>query len=1040
MPLSAKQSVTVPVGSGLNETLAPKHVNPPDTLLCQDFTVESGGRYTKLEGVATASLPDSELSGSESTILSNRGQLACLTTGGLYAYQPTTDTWVRRQSSSVYPIEAVVDKLAVMGRRAINPDIASNEAGTLCVVWEESAGDIVYSMFLDESGNILAGPSRVNVAIQNQYAPRVVAFDGVFLVAWVDMDPRSTTGTVYTQSYTWSSETYTWGSQQSQGTGINRFDLHAGAVGETHAYLTTSGASLSVRRLPSTGIASHTASFAFAGGSAPVCHDATNAQVYVAYTDGSSDTVLRVYSEDLASVFVTTTLITSASKPSWYSLDRSFIRRWAASRYALVSSNGYPALGSVEPGIYVSAFDLTGTLVDSVEIPDLVLHTRGVYLPLYNRSDRSGCVFGVHTHSAYHRLSSVNRPQYPAAMLAQWSTTDAGTDSRTILCRYAENPSPDAEFDWVPHLNSIVPLSNGRYGHAFTRLVRDDDIITDDGTARIDYVEFDMQALHVPTASAEEATLLGGSHVGFFDRFSAVENSIFTAPEIAVIDNFVLGAGVPPVVAQPALDVTLVARWTDSLGRTHRSPPSQPVTVATSASAELNASIGFDISFVPAITNHNRDNQVDLVYDVYVTDHYDYGTGIGSGYTTVPLGGQRWLRHTIFNASTFRHVTDDNLIEVTVPPFNTPGTHLEQEYVQAGELSSDPTETARDIVASANRVFFLSGTGKYVEYSKPLLSPTYAPEFSDAQRIQVPGEGRSSVALAILDDKLVVFQKDAIYVTSVTGGNNASGSGPGFPQLRPIPTDSGCTNRKSVVTTPVGVLFQGRRGIYMLDRNMRVRFVGGKVERTLTGPVLSAALDAGRSEVVFGYRSGSVDGLIYNYEADTWYTATAWRDGDSMTTINGIWHGLRVGSVVRYRRPDTYTNLVLATGTSSGTRTPVLETSWIKLAGLQGYKRVIRATLLGTHYTGDVRIRVAYNYNDTWVDSFSWLEADIDNPMQLRTPILSRHKVEAVKFEVSEQSSQGSTEGKGFEVEGIELEVVAKPGVSFRQIQNRTGA
>lgn len=1039
MPLTEKQSVPIPLGMGLDESIASKRLDPPNALRCSDFTIERDGRYTKLEGVATLSMPDTSVSGSESTLLQNRGQLACLTTNGVFAYLPENDEWVRRQSSSAYPISAVVDKLAVMGRRSINPDIASNEEGLVCVVWEETSVDGVFSMFLDEDGNILYGPARVSV-VQNQYAPRVVAFDGVFLLAWLSGDPRTTSGTLYTQYYAWSASDFGWSSIQSQGTGVSRFDLHAGDIAESYAYLTAAASTtLNVRRLPNTGVAAATASWSFAGGSTAVGHDTTAGRVYVGYIDGSSDSVVKVLSEDLATTHATTTLLASGSQPSWFSTERSFIRQFDASSWAYVSSAGYPGVGAAAPGIYVSTFDSAGTLSDSIPIYDMALHSRGVYVSGYTRTGDgcSGLVFGAHTHSAYYRLSAINEPQYPAAFLVRYAKDAAGGDSRTVVCRYAENPSPDAEFDWATHLNSIVPLSNGRYGHAFTRNIRDYDIISEDGTARIDHVEFDFQSLQVPTARAEEATLIGGSHVGFYDRFSAVENSIHNAPEIATIDNFTLGSGDGGgVVTQPAITVSVVARWTDSLGRTHRSPPSHPLTVATSASAELSRSLAFDIYFTPVLTNHNGDNAVDVVYDIYVTDHYDYGSGIGGGYEATAAGGTRWLRHTVFSPA--RDVSDETLIMASVPVFNVPGSHIEAEYVQAGELSSDPTEPARDLVASANRVFFLSGDGKYIGYSKPLLTATYATEFNDAQRIQVPGEGRESTALAILDDKLVLFKTDGIYVTTVTGGNNASGSGPGFPQLRPIPTGSGCTNRRSVVTTPVGILFQGRRGIYVLDRNLQVRFVGAKIQDTLDGNVLSAALDASRNEVVFGFRSDTIDGLIYNYEADTWTTATAWRDGDSMLVKDGVWHGLRAGSAIRYRVPGTYKNLTLSSGTSSGTRQPVLETAWIKLAGLQGFERVYRATFLGTYYSGDIRVRVAYDYDDTWVDSFSWDEADLTNPLQLRTPVLSRQKTEAVKFEISEQT--GDTEGKGFELEALEIEARVKQGTSYRQIQNRTGA
>jgi hypothetical protein len=158
-----------------------------------------------------------------------------------------------------------------------------------------------------------------------------------------------------------------------------------------------------------------------------------------------------------------------------------------------------------------------------------------------------------------------------------------------------------------------------------------------------------------------------------------------------------------------------------------------------------------------------------------------------------------------------------------------------------------------------------------------------------------------------------------------------------------------------------------------------------------------------------------------------------------MLMLGGEWHGLRSGSTLRRRAPGTYQNLVVSSPPATGTLLPVLETGWIRFAGMQGYQRVLRATLLGDHSTGNVRVRVAYNYDDTWVDSFTWLEADIVNPMQLRSPVLSRQKIQALKFEISETADGSTTQGGGFSLEGLELEVLVKSGLSFRQISSMTG-
>jgi len=45
-----------------------------------------------------------------------------------------------------------------------------------------------------------------------------------------------------------------------------------------------------------------------------------------------------------------------------------------------------------------------------------------------------------------------------------------------------------------------------------------------------------------------------------------------------------------------------------------------------------------------------------------------------------------------------------------------------------------------------------------------------------------------------------------------------------------IPTDTGTINPRSIVLTPMGIMYQSEKGIYLLDRSLQVSYIGADVE------------------------------------------------------------------------------------------------------------------------------------------------------------------------------------------------------------------
>ena len=70
-----------------------------------------------------------------------------------------------------------------------------------------------------------------------------------------------------------------------------------------------------------------------------------------------------------------------------------------------------------------------------------------------------------------------------------------------------------------------------------------------------------------------------------------------------------------------------------------------------------------------------------------------------------------------------------------------------------------------------------------------------------------------------MDDKLIIFKKDAIYYITGTGPDNTGANGT-FSDATFITSTVGCANPSSIVLMPNGIMFQSDKGIWLLDRQL----------------------------------------------------------------------------------------------------------------------------------------------------------------------------------------------------------------------------
>jgi hypothetical protein len=252
-------------------------------------------------------------------------------------------------------------------------------------------------------------------------------------------------------------------------------------------------------------------------------------------------------------------------------------------------------------------------------------------------------------------------------------------------------------------------------------------------------------------------------------------------------------------------------------------------------------------------------------------------------------------------------------------------------------------------------------------FSKQVIETTPV-EMSDlltiyvAPSIAAQGSTGQLKCLFPMDDKLILFKNDAMYFINGTGPDNAGGNNQYSPPTF-ITSVAGCSNPKSIVFTDKGLLFQSDKGIWLLSRNgIDVLYKGAEVEKyTLNSLVNSASVIPGTTQVRLTMDSGVT--LVYDYYYDQWSTFTG-IPAISSTVYGGLHTYLDASGNVFRETPNVYMDA----------ENPVsmkFTTSWINIAGLQGYQRCYFMFLLGKYLSPHkILLNIAYDYTSSSTQQF----------------------------------------------------------------------
>jgi hypothetical protein len=288
-----------------------------------------------------------------------------------------------------------------------------------------------------------------------------------------------------------------------------------------------------------------------------------------------------------------------------------------------------------------------------------------------------------------------------------------------------------------------------------------------------------------------------------------------------------------------------------------------------------------------------------------------------------------------------------------------------------------------------------------------------------------------------MDDKQIIFKKNAIYYINGTGPDN-TGANSQYSQPIFVTATVGCSNLNSIVLIPQGIMFQSDdKGIWLLGRDLSTTYVGHPIETFNRTSVVSANIVPSTNQVRFMLSNGTT--LLYDYLVQEWGEFDG-IPGISATIYNNLYTFINAQGNAFQETPGQYLD-------GSSPTLMSFKTGWISPGGIQGYVRAYSMTLLGSFISPHrLTIGIAYdydpaivqlasivpdNYTGTWGSGSSWGSISTWGGSTKREQWkinFDRQQCQSFQLTFNEyyDSSVGPSAGGGLTVSGIKLAIGVK--------------
>lgn len=365
-------------------------------------------------------------------------------------------------------------------------------------------------------------------------------------------------------------------------------------------------------------------------------------------------------------------------------------------------------------------------------------------------------------------------------------------------------------------------------------------------------------------------------------------------------------------------------------------------------------------------------------------------------------------------------------------------------YTNGGVLEDIAPPASIHTALFSNRLWLIDAEDRNLLWFSKQVIENVPVEMADLLTMYVaPTSGAQGstgpmTALAAMDDKLIIFKKDAIYYVNGIGPDN-TGANSQFSDPVFITSAVGCANPGSIVLMPNGLMFQSDKGIWILGRDLNTNYIGAPVEAYNSIIVNSAQTIPGTNQVRFVLDNNLT--LVYDFFFNQWCTFNNIY-AISSTLYQGYQTYLNEYGAVFQETPGIYLD-------GSQPVLMSLTTGWINIAGLQGYERFYQMYLLGTYYTPfNLNISLAYDYNQSAVqqtlitpnnytpawggDSVWGSDTAWGGPGNVFEARLFPQKQKCESFQVTVQeifdSTYSNNSGAGLSLSGLNLIIGMKKG------------
>lgn len=938
-----KQPISVNFAQGLNTKTDPWQVPAGQFLSLQNSVFTKGGLLSKRNGYGKLPpLPDDS-----SVYLTTFNQNLTAIGSSILALGPSEESWVSK--GSIAPLQMATLPLV---RNSVNQsqcDSAIAPNGAICTVYTETnGGSSTYKYVIADSvtGQNVIQPTAIPVTSGTVTgSPRVFILDTYFVIVFTNVitavshlqyiSISSVTPTVVTtnqdiaSSYI-SATTLSWDGVQYNNNLYLAYNTTAGGQAIKVTYLPLSSAILGQAPVTAVTFALQIATIV------SCCVDSTNPQapvIYVSYYDSAGSTAKTLALDPILNTLMSVTSVitsgtvlnlTSAAQSGVctvyyevsnnYGYDSAIPTHYTAKRTitrpaTVTTGTVSPAAGSAASGTIVAR---SVGLASKAFILDDVQYFLGAYQSPYQN-----------TYFLIKGTSTAANPKVIAKLAYEnargyltLGLPSVFVDGSTAQFSYLIN-----DFIAAQNTVSATPVAGeilGVYAQTGVNLCS---------------INFDE---NVSSAEIASNLHLSGGFLWHYDGFLPVEHNFFLYPD-SVETSTTTGAG--GLIAQDYFYVATY-EWSDNQGNVYRSAPSIPVKQTTTTTSSTNT-----VNVPYLRLTYKTANPPKIVI-------YRWSTAQPVFYRVTSLTAVQANSTTSDSLAFADDVADTSIVGNDIL------------YTTGGVVEDMNAPAFDNVFLFDDRMWGICSENKNLMwFSKQVIDNTPV-EMSDLLTLYVApsagAQGPTGVLRcgAAMDDKAILFKASAMSYINGTGPDN-TGNNNGYSQPIFITSTVGCSNQKSIVFQPQGLMFefQSEAGnqIWLLGRDLSTKYIGSPVEAlTQNATVQSAVNIPGTNQVRFTLSSGIT--LMYDYFYEQWGSFVN-VPAVSSCVYQGLHTYINSSGAAFQETPGRYLD---------GTR-PVsmsFTSGWINLAGIQGYQRAFFFYMLAKYYSPHkVFFQVAYDYN-----------------------------------------------------------------------------